>query len=188
MEQSCCQTFGAGPAMGFSGKKASRNSDLARRAGVAPMPGRNVARSRSVLGLLFPTSARSLSGRIESIWETPSTERGAMFYVRAFARRSLQLSLQSLRRSRSSLLRAAHIDPMLRHPCFKTIQICLKNGKATLPRHLPGIGATPARRVIRITCFNVHKVDIKSYRFPGYLLAQRGGFDTAGVWLQRNNP
>ena len=32
----------------------------------------------------------------------------------------------------------------------------------------PGIGATPARRVIQITCFNVHKVDIKSYRFPGY--------------------
>ena len=31
-----------------------------------------------------------------------------MFYVRAFARRSLQLSLQSLRSSRSSLLRAAH--------------------------------------------------------------------------------
>ena len=64
---------------------------------------------------LFPgwTSARSLSGRIESFWETPSKERGAMFYVRAFARRS-QLSLQSLR----------IIDPMLRYRCFKTIQIC----------------------------------------------------------------
>ena len=39
---------------------------------------------------------------------------------------------------------------MSRHRCFKTIQICLKNGKATRPRHLPGIKATPACRVIRI--------------------------------------
>ena len=61
---------------------------------------RTLHRTRSFPGR---TSARSLSGRIESIWETPSKERGAMFYVRAFARRSLQLSLQSLRTLRSSL-------------------------------------------------------------------------------------
>ena len=60
---------------------------------------RILRRTRSNAGR---TSARSLSGRIESIWETPSKERGAMFCVRAFARRSLQLSLQSLRSSRSS--------------------------------------------------------------------------------------
>ena len=61
---------------------------------------RILCRTRSNAGR---TSARSLSGRIESIWE-PSKERGAMFCVRAFARRSLQLSLQSLRSSRSSRL------------------------------------------------------------------------------------
>ena len=59
-------------------------------------------RTRSNAGRM---SARSLSGRIEPIWETPSKERGAMFCVRTFARRSLQLSLQSLRSSRSSRLR-----------------------------------------------------------------------------------
>ena len=58
---------------------------------------RILRRTRSNAGR---TSARSLSGRIKSIWETPSKERGAMFSVRAFARRSLQLSLQSLRSSR----------------------------------------------------------------------------------------
>ena len=39
------------------------------------------------------------------------------------------------------------IDPMLRHRCFKTIQICLKNGKATRPRYLPGIEASLPRHL-----------------------------------------
>ena len=64
--------------------------------------GARLAETKAAAGhFAKPQQPHGFSGRIESIWETPSKERGAMFCVRAFARRSLQLSLQSLRSSRS---------------------------------------------------------------------------------------
>ena len=78
----------------------------------------------------FPgrTSARSLPGGIESIWETPSKERGAMFYVRE----------------------ASAAAPPARHRSVRCRATCSAS-KPPLPRHLPGIKATPACiRIIRI--------------------------------------
>ena len=75
-----------------------------------------------------------------------------MFCVRAFARRSLQLSLQSLRSSRSSRLNSTRNSTRAATKKWLVpVSIIRSYGGGTLPR-LP-IGAapdTPARRVIRI--------------------------------------
>ena len=111
-----------------------------------------------------------------------------MFHVRAFARRSLQLSMQSLRSSRSSrslfLLRAAHYYSMLRHRCFKTISFCVKNGiKATRPRHLPGISLP--------TVSHWKRASIRARRIcPTLVLPPKVGTPTSlsvGIHFQKNH-
>ena len=76
-----------------------------------------------------------------------SKERGAMFYVRAFARRSLQLSLQLA--AAAPLQFAAAVSILIQCcplvGCFKITQYCFSNGLVSKPQHQPGIEAsTPA--------------------------------------------
>ena len=84
----------------------------------------------------------------------PSTERGAMFYVCAFARHSAAVAAVAAQ--------FAHFAQFAAPGCALLIQCCAivasrqfkfasrMASKPPLPRHLPGIKATPACRVIRI--------------------------------------
>ena len=71
-----------------SQKASQKPSQTSQKASQKPArsqakPTRSQAKPRRTRSNAGRTSARSLSGRIESIWETPSKERGAMFCVRA---------------------------------------------------------------------------------------------------------